>query len=54
MKEFDLQEVEIKKITQGLKKVKEKLIDFKISNNSKLVIMRDGKIVKIDPKRLVK
>ncbi len=37
------------KIVVGLEKVYEKLIEFKKEKNSELVIMRDGKIVKIKP-----
>jgi len=37
------------KILVGLEKVYEKLILFKKEKNSELVIMRDGKIVKIKP-----
>lgn len=37
------------KILKGLEKVYEKLIEFKKSKNSVLVIIRDNKIVKIKP-----
>ncbi|SDH07651.1 hypothetical protein [Psychroflexus sediminis] len=37
------------KIEAGLQKVYERLIEFKKSKNSELVVMRDGKIVKIKP-----
>lgn len=37
------------KILKGLEEVYEKLIAFKKSKNSKLVIIRDNKIVKIKP-----
>lgn len=37
------------KIELGLKKVYERLIEFKKAKNSELVIMRDGKVVKIKP-----
>jgi len=37
------------KILLGLEKAYEKLIEFKKQKNSVLVIMRDGKIVKIKP-----
>ncbi len=37
------------KILKGLEVVYQKLIDFKKTKNSKLVIMRDKKIVKINP-----
>jgi hypothetical protein len=34
---------------EGMDKVYEKLIEFKRKNNSYLVIIQDGKIVKIKP-----
>ncbi|MGB3465470.1 MAG: hypothetical protein WBA74_09370 [Cyclobacteriaceae bacterium] len=37
------------KILVGLEKVYEKLIEFKKERNSELVVMKDGKIVKIKP-----
>lgn len=37
------------KILLGLEKVYEKLIEFKRQKKSELVIMKDGKIVKIKP-----
>ncbi|QPH40761.1 hypothetical protein [Pedobacter endophyticus] len=37
------------KILKGLKKVYEKLLEFKKLKNSELVILRDNKIVKIKP-----
>ena len=37
------------KILKGLEKVYEKLIEFKKAKNSELVILRDNKIVKINP-----
>ncbi len=37
------------KILKGLEKVYEKLLEFKKSKNSELVIFRDNKIVKIKP-----
>ncbi|MCZ2223732.1 MAG: hypothetical protein LC122_08895 [Chitinophagales bacterium] len=37
------------KILLGLEKAYEKLIEFKKQKNSVLVIMKDGKIVKIKP-----
>ena len=37
------------KILKGLEKVREKLIEFKKQKNSELVVMRDGKIVRIKP-----
>lgn len=37
------------KILVGLEKVYEKLIEFKKQKKSELVILKDGKIVKIKP-----
>lgn len=37
------------KILYGLKKTYEKLIEFKKQKGADLVVMRDGKIVKIKP-----
>jgi hypothetical protein len=37
------------KILKGLEKVYEKLLEFKKSKNSELVILRDNKIVRIKP-----
>jgi len=37
------------KIMEGMDKVYEKLIEFKRKNNSYLVILQEGKIVKIKP-----
>lgn len=43
-------QIELKdKIVMGLEKVYEKLIEFKKEKDSELVIMREGKIVKIKP-----
>jgi hypothetical protein len=43
-------QIELKdKILIGLEKVYEKLIEFKKSKNSELVILKDNKIVKIKP-----
>ncbi len=43
-------QIELKdKIVKGLEKVYERLIEFKKEKNSELVIMQDGKIVKIKP-----
>ncbi|WP_165590680.1 MULTISPECIES: hypothetical protein [unclassified Flavobacterium] len=36
-----------KKIIEAMDKVAEKLIEFKKKNNSDLVVMKDGKIVRI-------
>ncbi len=38
------------RILKGLEKVYEKLLEFKKTKNSELVILRDNKIVKIKPK----
>ncbi len=37
------------KILKGLEKVYEKLLEFKKTKNSDLVVLRDNKIVKIKP-----
>lgn len=37
------------KIVDGMKKVYEKLIEFKKKANSELVILKDNKIVRIKP-----
>ncbi len=43
-------QIELKeKIIKGLEVVYEKLIEFKKEKNSELVIMQEGKIVKIKP-----
>jgi hypothetical protein len=44
-KQIELQE----KIVKGLEKVYERLIEFKKAKNSELVVMQNGKIVKIKP-----
>lgn len=41
-----------KKILDGMDKVYEKLIKFKKKANSDLVVMKDGKIVRIKPSSL--
>ncbi|MFT4202580.1 MAG: hypothetical protein QM610_01585 [Chitinophagaceae bacterium] len=46
---IEIQTEEKKKILKGLEKVYEKLIEFKKSKNSELVVIRDNKIVKIKP-----
>jgi hypothetical protein len=51
MKTFDIQEEEKIKILKGLEKVYEKLIEFKKSKNSELVVLRNNKIMKIKPRR---
>jgi hypothetical protein len=43
-------QIELKdKIVKGLEKVYERLIEFKKTKNSELVVMRGTKIVKIKP-----
>jgi hypothetical protein len=43
-------QIELKdNIVKGLEKVYERLIEFKKEKNSELVIIQDGKIVKIKP-----
>lgn len=43
-------QIELKeKINKGLEKVYQKLIEFKKTNNSELVIMKGDKIVKVKP-----
>lgn len=42
-------ENKLKKIQQGLKLAYEKMIAEKRKNNQQIVVMRDGKIVKINP-----
>jgi hypothetical protein len=49
MTTIDKQIEEKNKIIKGLEKVYEKLIEFKRSKNSVLVVIRDNKIVKIRP-----
>lgn len=40
-------------ILKGLEKVYEKLLEFKKSKNSELVVLRNNKIVKIKPQLLI-
>lgn len=47
--ENDKRSLKRKKILEGLDKVYEKLIAFKIKMNSELVILKEGKIVRIKP-----
>ena len=49
MKTSEIQKEEKIKILKGLEKVYEKLLEFKKSKNSELVVLRDNKIVKIKP-----
>jgi hypothetical protein len=46
---MEIQKEEKIKILKGLEKAYEKLLEFKKSKNSELVILRDNKIVKIKP-----
>lgn len=45
----EIQIEEKNKILKGLEKVYEKLLEFKKTKNSELVVLRDNKIVKIKP-----
>ena len=45
----DKQEDINKKILEGLEKAYQKMIEFKKQKNSDLVILQDGKVVKIKP-----
>jgi hypothetical protein len=49
MTTIEIQNEEKDKILKGLEKVYEKLLEFKKSKNSELVVLRDNKIVKIKP-----
>ena len=49
MTTIEIQIEEKNKILKGLEKVYEKLLVFKKSKNSDLVVLRDNKIVKIKP-----
>ena len=49
MTTIEIQFEEKNKIVKGLEKVYEKLIEFKKTKNSELVVLRDNKIVKIKP-----
>jgi hypothetical protein len=46
---LEIQNEEKRKILEGLEKVYEKLIEFKKSKNSELVILQDNKIVRVKP-----
>ena len=37
------------RILEGMARVHEKLIEFKKKMNSKLVVLKDGKIIHLDP-----
>jgi hypothetical protein len=49
MTTIEIQIEEKNKILKGLEKVYEKLLEFKKTKNSELVVLRDNKIVKIKP-----
>jgi hypothetical protein len=49
MTTIEIQKEEKTKILKGLEKAYEKLLEFKKSKNSELVILQDNKIVKIRP-----
>lgn len=49
MTTIEIQIDEQKRILKGLQKVYEKLIEFKKSKNSELIVLRDNKIVKLKP-----
>ncbi|WP_341904549.1 hypothetical protein [Fluviicola taffensis] len=49
MTTIEIQIEEKNKILKGLEKTYEKLLEFKKSKNSELVVLRDNKIVKIKP-----
>jgi hypothetical protein len=46
---IEIQIEEKNKILKGLEKVYVKLLEYKKSKNSELVVLRDNKIVKIKP-----
>ena len=49
MTTIEIQIEEKTKILKGLEKVYEKLLEFKKTKNSELIVLRDNKIVKIKP-----
>lgn len=49
MKTIEIQKEEQNKILKGLEKAYQKLLEFKKSKNSVLVVLRDNKIVKLKP-----
>lgn len=49
MKNIDKQEELFDKIKNGLKKVRERIIEFKKQKSSEIVIMEKGQIVRIKP-----
>ena len=54
MTTVEKQTEEMNKILKGLEKVYERLIAFKKQKNTELVIMKDGKIVRVKPESLPK
>lgn len=49
MTTIEIQIDEKNRILKGLEKVYEKLVEFKKSKNSEMVVLRDNKIVKLRP-----
>jgi len=49
LKTIEIQNKKKNEILKGLEKVYEKLLEFKKSKNSELVVLRNNKIVKIKP-----
>lgn len=49
MKNINKQNELFDRILKGLEKVQEKLIEFKKQKKSEIVIMKNGKIIKIKP-----
>ena len=54
MTKAERQEEIFEKILKGFDKVYERLIEFKKEKKTELVIMKDGKIVRIKPEDLAK
>ncbi|MDR2204773.1 MAG: hypothetical protein LBE36_01250 [Flavobacteriaceae bacterium] len=52
MTTIEIQTEEKNRILKGLEKIYEKLIAFKKSKNTELVVMENGKIVRIKPEDL--
>lgn len=53
MTTIEIQTEEENKILKGLEKAYQRLIEFKKSKNSKLVIIRGNKIVRINPEEII-
>jgi hypothetical protein len=51
MTTIEIQIEEKNKILKGLEKAYEKLLEFKKTKNSELVVLRNNKIVKIKPEK---